>query len=280
MMTTFALAPMVVAQMTPAKRPSTRSLHGSASSSSGGPVQVLEVEADNIMTPTVEIESPSRSRVGVRGSDFTPSYSTLTPFDLQQKHESYFNSQTGPYLPQQLTSKAHSTAEHPHEQLPTVAKSQEIFNNRLSPSTSITQRSTLPRNSKAHPTTILQTAILHTSLSDPHAVPYNPTETQSTSTFTTNPTNIKQLSLTIPKQQNTPSSQCQHPTNFQKQPLTSPVRKVVTLSRLALEVHSAPDLREYQTPFNSQAVSLRTPSTVGGSEKKYAALLGIFSSPK
>ncbi|KAK8384708.1 hypothetical protein O3P69_014348 [Scylla paramamosain] len=249
MMTTFASGPVVVTQVTPARRSSTRSLHGRPSTR-GGPVQVVEVEADGITTPTVEIESPSRSRVSLRGSGFTPSDSSTSSvrFDLHQKNES--EARTEPLLASsQSHPETHGASEHPL-QIPTVALTQEMPNIQLHPTASLNPGGTLPRPAKPHTTTLPQTAILHTALPPPpHTITYNPSPSHPTA----NPSNIPHVSLTIPHLQSNPESPRPVP------PMHGPsatLPRNLTLSRLASQVHSAPDPQDYTRTFISQPLSV------------------------
>lgn len=257
-MTTFASGPVVVTQVTPARRSSTRSLHGRGPSTRGGPVHVVEVEADGITTPTVEIESPSRSRVSLRGSGFTPSDSSTSSvrFELHQKNESNSEARTEPHLSSHPHSESHAASEHTLQQIPTVALTQEMPNIQLQPPAPLTQGSTLPRPAKVHTTTLPQTAILHTALPPPpHTISYNLSPSHPTSSLTTDPSNIPHVSLTIPHLQSNPDSQHPVPGSSQHVP-SSTLPRNLTLSRLASQVHSAPDPQDYTGTFTSQPLSV------------------------
>ncbi|XP_050713630.1 uncharacterized protein LOC126996811 isoform X2 [Eriocheir sinensis] len=272
MMTTFASGPVVVTQVTPARRSSTRSLHSRAPSTSGGPVHVVEVEADDITTPTVEIESPSRSRLNLRGSGFTPSDSSTSSvrFDLQQKNDSYSDGRTESHVPPQSTSEVHATKEHPLQQIPTVALTQEMPNIQLPPLVPFTQSGTLPRTTKTHTTILPQTAILHTAMPPSHTITYSSTATHLTSTLNTNPDNILHISSPIPRLRNIPEPQRLTLTPSQQEPLTYALPPAITLSRLASQVHSAPGPHECQAPFDSQLLPLpqETLHTRGSTERQ------------
>ncbi|XP_069191854.1 mucin-2-like [Procambarus clarkii] len=108
LLTTFSPGPVVVTQVTSGRSskrssplfrksstrsapggPSPRGMRPRSSSCRGGPVHVLEVEADDITTPRVEIQSPSRlSRLSLRSEAFklrdSPSPLSLQCEALQQ----------------------------------------------------------------------------------------------------------------------------------------------------------------------------------------------------
>ncbi|XP_071540844.1 uncharacterized protein [Panulirus ornatus] len=106
LLTTFSPGPVVVTQVTPgrsgrrslplSRRSSTRSAPGGRSprpirprafSCRGGPVHVVEVEADDVTTPRVEIHSPSRlARLGLRGDPFRFHDSSLLSLRCDPMH--------------------------------------------------------------------------------------------------------------------------------------------------------------------------------------------------
>lgn len=258
MMTTYASGPVVVTQVTPARRSSTRSLQSRTPSTRGGPVHVVEVEADDITTPTVEIESPSRSRINLRGRGYTPSDSSTSSvrFDLQQKNDSYSDGRSESHVPPQSTSDVHAAKENLLQQIPTVALTQEMPNVQLSPLVPLTLGGTLPRTTKGHSTTLPQTAILHTATPPSHTIPYNSTLTHNTSTHDTNSENILHISPPTSHLKNSPELQHPAPTLPKHQPLTYTLPPATTLSHLASQIHSASGPQDCQTAFDSHLTSL------------------------
>ncbi|XP_069971566.1 protein turtle homolog B [Penaeus vannamei] len=142
LLTTFSPGPVVVTQVTSGRssirssplprRSSTRSAPGGTSprghrprSRSGGPVNVVEVEADTCMAPRVEIESPSREsicgRLSLRGDPYTihdspPLALRPDPLTLSVQHQ-----HANPQSPNEAKnptahSMAHAyrTSPHPH----------------------------------------------------------------------------------------------------------------------------------------------------------------------
>ncbi|XP_071540781.1 uncharacterized protein [Panulirus ornatus] len=211
LLTTFSPGPVVVTQVTPGRRASTRSANEGTSprairartpSTRGGPVHVVEVEADDITTPTVEIESPSRlSRLSLRddalnlrdsppislhcealqqplpqagpqsGSQGGPQNGAAVDPQLASTHHAHLSSQSYSPLQAHSTSQPLAATQHPQQQIHTVNLPHTMPSIQLIPqvpTATLPQTGTLPRtSSKAHTATLPQTAILHTAL-PPH----------------------------------------------------------------------------------------------------------------